>query len=295
MPSIPAYGRGILRALINNERDAGQPERPIRSPAAKVALALLSVAGLLIALSLATRYGAYRAEVARPGSAQVAAWKAVMRLFDVNSEHNVPSWFSSMLLMGCALVAALLAALGRHAGGRDAGYWAGLAAVLLLLSLDEAVALHERLGGPAAVVLGDTTRGALHFAWVVPGVVLALVVGLAFVGFVIRLPPSTRRLVVAAAALYLTGAVALEALGGMVLEAQGHRAMYLLVTAAEEGLEMAGSVLLLYATMRLLRLRPEPGGGYHLSTGDPESVHGEAAKQARLASDRLPSAPVSPR
>jgi hypothetical protein len=81
----------------------------------------------------------------------------------------------------------------------------------------------------------------------------------------------------------------------MVLEAQGHRAMYLLVTAAEEGLEMAGAVLLLYATMRLLRLRPEPGGGYHLSTGDPEPVYGEAAKQAGLASHRLPSAPISPR
>ena len=56
---------------------------------------LLVVAGLLIALSLATRYGAYRAEVAQPGSTQVAAWKAFMRLFDVNSEGNVPSWFSS--------------------------------------------------------------------------------------------------------------------------------------------------------------------------------------------------------
>jgi hypothetical protein len=98
---------------------------------------LLVVAGLLIALSLATRYGAYRAEVAQPGSTQVAAWKAVMRLFDVNSEGNVPSWFSSMLLMGCALVAA----------------------------------------------------------------VLALVVGLTFVRFVVRLPPGTRRLVVAAAVL----------------------------------------------------------------------------------------------
>jgi hypothetical protein len=44
----------------------------------------------------------------------------------------------------------------------------------------------------------------------------------------------------------LTGAVALEATAGMVLESQGDRGRYLLVTAAEEGLEMAGSVLLLY-------------------------------------------------
>jgi hypothetical protein len=159
----------------------------------------------------------------------------------------------------------------------------------------EVAALHERLGGPAAEVLGDATRGALHFAWVVPGVVLALVVGLAFVRFVVRLPPGTRRLVVAAAAMYLTGAVALEAVGGIVLEAQGHRAVYLLITAAEEGLEMAGSVLLLYAAMCLLHLRPEPGGGYHLSAGDPELVHSEAAGHAGLAGRRLPSAPFSSR
>jgi hypothetical protein len=207
----------------------------------------------------------------------------------------VPSWFSSMLLIGCALVAAILAALTRLAGGRDARYWAALAAVLSLLSLDEAAALHERLGGPAAEVLGAATRGALHFAWVVPGVVLALVVGLAFLRFVLRLPRSTRRLVVAAAALYLTGAAALEAVGGMVLEAQGHRAMYLLVTAAEEGLEMAGAVLLLYAILRLLRLRPEPGGGYLLSTLDLESVHSEAAEQARHVDHRLPIGPFSRR
>jgi cytochrome bd-type quinol oxidase subunit 2 len=285
-----------LPVLKTDERDVGHLEQPIRSPAAKIALALLGVAGLLIALSLATRYGAYRAEVARPGSAQVAAWKAIMRLFDVNSEKNVPSWFSSMLLMGCALVSALLAALGRRGGGRDAGYWAALAAVFSLLSLDEAAALHERLGGPVAEVLGAGTRGALHFAWVVPGVILALVVGLAFLRFVVGLPPSTRRLVVGAAALYLTGAVALEAVGGMVLEAQGHRAMYLLVTAAEEGLEMAGSVLFLYAVLRRLRLRPESGGGYRLSTVDPESVHSEAPELVRAAADhRLPSGPSSGR
>jgi hypothetical protein len=280
---------------MSDHGDAGRPRRPIRSPAARVALLLLLVAGLLIALSLATRYGAYRADVARPGSTQLAAWKTVMRLFDVNSEGNVPSWFSSMLLMGCALLAALLAALVRRVGGRDARHWAGLAVVLSLLSLDEAAALHERLGGPTAEVLGGATRGALHFAWVVPGVVLALVVGLAFLGFVVRLPPGTRRLVVTAAAMYLGAAVGLEALGGIVLEAQGDRAMYLLVTAAEEGLEMAGSVLLLYAAMRLLHLRPEPGGGYHLSIGVPEPVNTDAAAHARLAGHRPLGAPFSSR
>jgi hypothetical protein len=238
------------------------PGGPARSPAARVARVLLLAAGLLLALSLATRYGAWRVEVARPGSAEVDAAKAVMRLFDVNGEGNVPSWFSSALLMGCALLAGLLASLVRRAGGRDAGWWAGLAAVLALLSLDEIAGLHERLGGPAGGVLGDAARGPLRFAWVVPGVLLVLVVGVAFLGFVRRLPGDTRRLVVTAGAMYLVAAVGLEAAGGVVLDAQGDRGGYLLVTAAEEGLEMSGSVLLLYALLRLLRLRPGPGGGY---------------------------------
>jgi hypothetical protein len=244
---------------------------------------LLGVAGLLVALSLATRYGAWRAEVAQPGTTQVAAWKAVMRLFDINSEANVPSWFSSLLLGGGALLAGLLAAMVRRTGGRDTGYWAGLAAVLLLLSLDEVAALHERLRGPAAAALGDAARGPLRVAWVVPGVLLALVVGVAFAGFVARLPGGTRRLVVAAAALYVTAAVGVEAISGMVLEAQGDRALYLLVTAAEEGLEMSGGVLFLYAAMRLLHLRPEPGG-WHLATAVPDAATRDAAAHAAAGS-----------
>jgi hypothetical protein len=260
--------------------DAGRLRRPGRSPAARIALVLLGIAGLLVALSLATRYGAWRAEIARPGSTQVAAWKAIMRLFDVNSEGNVPSWFSSLLLAGGALLAGLIAAMARRVGGRDAGHWVGLAAVLVLLSLDEVAALHERLRGPTAAVLGDAARGPLRVAWVVPGLLLVLVVGIAFVGFVVRLPAGTRRLVVAAGAIYVGAAVGVEAISGIVLDAQGDRALYLQVTAAEEGLEMSGSVLFLYAAMRLLHLRPEPDGAYHLATGVLDGADRDAAAPA---------------
>jgi len=257
-------GSHKVRASERPSGRARRRRRPLASPAARVALLLLAAAGLLVALSLATRYGAYRAEVAGPGRSQVAAWKIVMKLFDVNSENNVPTWFSSLLLFGDALLAGLVAAIVRRAGGRDARHWAALAALLSLMSLDEVASLHERLQVPAGAVLGSAS-GALHFAWILPGALLALVVGTAFVGFLVRLPGSTRRLVATAGVVYLSAAVGLESLGGMVLEAQGDRAMYLLVSAAEEGLEMVGSVLLLYAFMRLLRLRPDPAGGYHLS------------------------------
>jgi hypothetical protein len=243
----------------------GQARRLLGTPAARLAACLLVVSALLLAVSPATHYAAYRAEVARPGSPEAAAWMSALRLFDVNGEANLPAWFSSALLLGGALLAAVLSALVGRAGGRDAGWWAGLAAVLSLLSLDEVASLHERLGDPAARVLGDAARGPLRFAWIVPGGLLALAVGAAFLGFVVRLPAATRRLLVIAAAMYLTAAVGLEAVGGVALDADVSHAVYLLVSGAEEGLEMAGSILLLYALLRLLRLRPEPDGGYHLA------------------------------
>jgi hypothetical protein len=251
--------------MLGGMSERRRPRRRAPSGPARVALVLLLVAGLLVALSLATRYAAYRAEAGGSGSTQTAAWRAIMRLFDVASERNVPTWFSSSLLLGGALLTGLVASMVRRSGGRDVGRWAGLAVVLALLSLDEAAALHERLRGPAQALLGDAAQDALHFAWVVPGALLAVAVGWLFLGFVIRLPAGIRGLVVAAGAMFAFASIGLEMVGGVVLEAQGDRALYILTTAAEEGLEMAASILFLYAAMRCLHWRPEPDGSDRLA------------------------------
>lgn len=226
---------------------------------------LLGLAGLLVLLSLATRYLAYRADVASPGSERATAWITTMKLFDANSETNVPTWFSSALLLAAAVTAGLVGALVRRAGGRDGGRWLALAATLGLLSLDEASALHERLGGPAEALLGDA---AGHFAWVVPGAVLAALVGVSFLGFLTRLPRRVRRHLLGAGSVFLFGAVALEAVSGAVLRAYGDRAAYLLVTAAEEGAEMAGAVWFLLAPLSCLAVSAVAGGGFHLALVD---------------------------
>jgi hypothetical protein len=228
-------------------------------------LVLLVVAALLVAVSLATHYVAYRLQVAAPRSTRTAAWTTVMRLFDVNTEQNVPTWFSSSLLLGCALLVATIAAVARRAGRRDGGHWTGLAVVVALMSLDEAAGLHERLEAPTRALLGGGVTGVVHFTWVLPAALLAVVVASAFVGFLARLPARIRRLVVAAGVTYVVGAIGLETVGGVLLDAQAHRALYLLVAATEEGLEMTAGVLLLYAGMCCLRLSPEPDGGYRLA------------------------------
>jgi hypothetical protein len=227
-----------------------------------VVAVLLGAVAVLVLLSLGTRYAAYRADVAASGSTRAAGWLSLMKLFDVNSETNVPAWFSAALLLAAAAVTALVAVLTRRVGGRDPGRWLALAGVLGLMSVDEATALHERLGGPAAVVLGDAGG---RFPWVVPGVLIAGVTGVFFLGFLVRLPPPIRRQLLGAGAVFLAGAVVLEAVSGAVLDAQGDRAAYLLVTAAEESLEMLGAIWLLCAALSCLELTADSAAGYRVT------------------------------
>lgn len=206
------------------------------------ALVPLALSVLVVAASLVARYVAYRVQVADPGTVPIAA----LRLFDVNSERNVPTVWSAALLLSCSVLAVGLARRDQPSGLASA--WTLVALVTVLLALDESLAVHERLGGVGRTVAGD----ALHFAWVVPGALVALSVGVVLLAALRRQPQRVRRQLGLAALVYLTGALVLETVSGLVLRADGDREAYVAVTAVEEGLEMGG-VCLLLGTLLLVR------------------------------------------
>lgn len=211
-----------------------------------LAAPLLVVSAAVVVTSLAVTVAAWRLQVAVPGSAPVAA----LRWFDVNSERNVPTAWSTLLLLSSAGAAALLTARGRSGSG-----WVLVAVTCAFLALDESLELHERLGGLGASVADDR----LHFAWVVPGGALACVVGLALLRRLRRQPPAVRRRLLVAGAVYLTGALVLETVSGQALRTYGAGGKaYTLVTSIEEALEMAGASLLLAALLLQLR-QAKPG------------------------------------
>jgi hypothetical protein len=84
-----------------------------------------------------------------------------LRWFDVNSERNVPTAWSTLLLLAGAAAAAALAHEGRRSSRPGTG-WLLVASTAALLALEEWLELHERLGGAGEAV----ARDALHFAWV---------------------------------------------------------------------------------------------------------------------------------
>ncbi len=193
-----------------------------------------------------------RAALLACGSATVAAGAAVEALhhlggrsypvtsrLSLSYESNVPTWYSSALLLCCALA---LAAMARTVLDRTRRDWTLLAAVFAIMSLDEAAQLHE--------LFNDTrTMGGIFFyAWVVPGIVVVCLLGLRFLPFFLRLRAPLRRRVFISGAVYVGGALVMELLLGWWSDAHGQRNLgYALIDLVEEAMEIAGASLFLYA------------------------------------------------
>ncbi|MCA9696625.1 MAG: hypothetical protein KC431_03790 [Myxococcales bacterium] len=146
-------------------------------------------------------------------------------------EGNLPTWYAAGLLWTAALGLGLCA---RREAGTDRKHWWGLAGLFWLMSLDEAVELHESLGGAAL-------HGVLYFSWVVPGAVLTALFAWTYWGFWRRLPTPARRGFAWAAALYVGGALGMELPLGAWVEGHGDENLtYALLDFVEESLELAG-------------------------------------------------------
>jgi hypothetical protein len=168
--------------------------------------------------------------------------------FSLDKEANVPSWFSSALLLTAAALLAFVAldALARKAPwGR---HWAGLSVVYVVLSLDETAEIHERIGSWLRAHL--KLHGPLHYAGVIPALALALFVGITYVRFLRALPRGTLLGILASAAIYITGAAGVEAASGWWAEGHGSRSTaLLLVSTVEENLEMVGTLLFILVVL----------------------------------------------
>lgn len=234
--------------------------------ARRVCLPLGIVAAVLVLLGPVLRHRAAVRRRTDPGESAL-----LPTLFDVNTEANVPTWFAASLWV-LAAVAALTVAVGAPGlTARRRRGWYGFAAVLTLMSLDEAASLHERLLGDAGIqLLGADAGGLLHFTWVVPGAIVAAILVTALFGTVWSMPVRSRALVLLAGAVFLGGALGAEAASGWALERHGDARAYVLLTSLEEGAEMTGALLLLAALLSLLELRrSDTGLSLTVQVGEP--------------------------
>lgn len=179
-------------------------------------------------------------------------------LITVGRISSFPTWWVTMLLLlgaGAALLNCLV--IPPHPsplkGREQAGgvYWAVLAGILLLLSINETIAFHSRLISRLKAALGDAYQWWL---WLIPVFVLLIVLAIVYRRFLAQAP----RLFVVGLTVYLVGLVGVK----LITESYvGRDVTYEGIHSIEEGAEMIGAALMLYAmTQKLSGVKLRIGG-----------------------------------
>ena len=172
---------------------------------------------------------------------------------DVDVEQSAFTWLSILALFSAAAVVLSNADRALIARRRFVWQWYFLAAVFLFLSFDEFGGIHERLSSAIAARFHPT--GYFHFAWALPAGLVALVGFIFFLPFILSFPRRLATLMVVSAAIYLGGAVGLEMIGGKIEESRGvDNVPYRVETNLEEGMELLGILIFIYAMLRYREL-----------------------------------------
>lgn len=167
----------------------------------------------------------------------------LLQLFDLDEENNLPTWYSSFLLLNNAFLLALVA---RAHDTQDKLQWTLMSLGFFILSIDEVAGLHE------------TFNSAIEMNWAIPGAILVLLIGAAFIPFLRRLRRGLAVMFVLSGTVFVSGAIIIELLSeDMDSDSLG----YMLAVAVEEGFEMFGAWLLLTTLLREM----SSGEGLNLS------------------------------
>ncbi|MFC0604185.1 hypothetical protein [Winogradskyella pulchriflava] len=173
--------------------------------------------------------------------------RLIIKMFDFNLEANLPTYFSSLLLMCNGFLLAIIGGSYKKIGQKF-WHWYGLAAIFIFLAFDEMIQIHEQLRAPMEAMFNTT--GLLYFAWFIPYIIAVAIIGIAYFKFMMRLPKHILKLFIIAGALYVGGAVGMEMLGGWHAEVHGEKTVtYALMYSFEEALEMSGAAVFLYALL----------------------------------------------
>jgi len=223
--------------------------------AARSAKVLAAVAAALIVLHLVSMQAYFNDAWGIADRFDLEYWH--VSVLDLDEEESFGTWFSSGILFLSSLLLLVRARIARSQQGPWHRWWWVLGAGFLFLSIDEVVGLHEYLN----TAMEDAP-------WTVVGGPILLVVGLSYLPFLREYWGRSALLFLAAGAVYGGGAVGVE----HFTDAQVNSLHYNMWTALEEGMEMFGVILFIYALLDHM-------GGRLVLTAGTES--GEAADPSR--------------
>ena len=167
-------------------------------------------------------------------------------LLNMNSERNIPSFFSVLVLTACSGV---LAFIYKAVNPENKKQWLFLSLIFLFLAFDEAMEIHEKVN----VVLKNaitSNSAALTFPWVLPYLVFFAIVAIYLAPFILKLPKYLFRLIVLSGFVFVTGAAGLEIVEGIVAQNFGEYSfLNLALMGIEEYMEIVGVLIFIYALL----------------------------------------------
>jgi hypothetical protein len=209
----------------------------IRISTRSVGWLLCSTIGLLAVLSVAGQVQQARSE--HIGSTWYSA------LFDLDREQNISTWWQGTVILMCAAALGVIAIHQHRVRERFRWAWTGLAAIFVVVAMDEMCSLHEQLGkvlSSRGIALG----GAFKYQWVVPAIGIILVLGIVYVPFLLSLSRRFQVRFALAGAIYLCGAVGFEMIGAAYASGFTEENLtWHVIATLEEVLEMGGMSLFL--------------------------------------------------
>ena len=222
------------------------------SPTVLVGLLALGVLAIVAAsfwgMLGVLRAGASRAEIG-VSLDQLSLLTKFLLKFDVGNEQTVAAWFSSVLLLLCGLVPFHIGTLKRRFAEPYAMHWLLLGIIFFGLSMDESVGFHESLIDPMRALFDAS--GVFRYAWIIPAIAGVLVIGAAYLGFVLHLEPRYRNRIILAGTVFLMGAIGFEMMEGAFASFYArHLLIYETAVHVEDTLEFAGVLLFLHTILR---------------------------------------------
>ena len=223
----------------------------IRLHPKKVTRVLSSIAGVLLVFHLMGFLPFLSGDSIYPAS-----------YFDFDAERNIPTLFSSFLLVFCALLIGAISIAVKRSGGKYL-LWLFLGVVFLFIGIDEAVMIHERIGDRVHLMLN--TDGFLYYAWVIPYGVMVIALGVFYLPFLLRLPAETRKGCVIAAVLYVGGGLGMELPQSAWFVTHGDDGVFIAIATVEELLEMSGCIVFIHTLCSYID-RHHPNLSFRITT-----------------------------
>jgi len=169
--------------------------------------------------------------------------QGIINFFNLAAEGNLPTYYSSFLLLFSALLLFVIIIKEKSDKSPDVPYWVILTIGFLYLSLDEMLTLHESFSLFVREVTNYSGQGVFRSPWVIAGTIIVVLLILVFIRFLIHLKPKTRFVFLLAGFLYFGGAIGFEIIENIYAEMHGHNLVYSMMQNVEEGMEMAGTIV----------------------------------------------------